>query len=208
MSVLGEVGIPGVHQLEGRKTLYEMLSLAGGLKPESGSTVKIIRDVKWGRIPLPNSQDDPTGQYSVASVSIKSIMNGTKPGDNIIIKPLDTITVPKANLIYVIGSVKRPGGFILAQDEFISALQLLALADGLDRAAAGTKARVMRTVPGNPNRTEIPINLNKLLAGKIPDLQLKSDDILFVPNSLAKTALSRSAEAAITVGQSLAIYAH
>lgn len=207
VSVLGEVGQPGVHQLEGRKTLIEMLSSAGGLRAESGNTVKIVRAMKWGRIPLPNAQDDSTGQFSVASVSVKSIMNGSNPVENIIIKPQDTITVPKANMIYVIGSVRRPGGFVLSQDESITALQLLSLAEGLDKTAAGAKARVMRTVPGNANRTEIAINLNKLLSGKIPDLQLKSNDILVIPNSTAKTALARGADAAIAVGSGLAIYA-
>jgi polysaccharide export outer membrane protein len=207
VSILGEVGSPGVHQLEGRKTLFEMLSLAGGLRTDSGSTVEITRDLKWGRIPLPNAHDDSTGQYSIASVTVKSIMNGSNPAENILVKPEDTITVPKADLIYVIGSVHKPGGFVLGQDETLSTLQVLSLAEGLDKLAAADKARVMRTVQGNPNRSEIPINLKKLLAGKIPDFQLKSNDILFVPNSATKTALARTAEAAITIGTGLAIYA-
>jgi len=183
-----------------------MLSLAGGLKPESGNTVKITRQIKWGPIPLPNAQTDSTGGYSVASVSVKSIMNGTNPAENILVKPNDVITAPKANMIYVIGSVKRPGGFVLAQDESITALQLLSLAEGFEKTAASSKARIMRTVPGNPTRTEIPINLSKLIAGKIPDLQLRSDDILVVPNSVAKSALARGADAAVIVAQGLAIY--
>jgi polysaccharide export outer membrane protein len=207
VSILGAVNSPGIHQLEGRKTLFEMLSLAGGLRPESGSIVKITRNAKWGRIPLPNAQDDPTGQYTVAAVSVKSIMNGTNPAENIVIKPDDTITVPKAELIYVIGSVTKPGGYVLGQDESLSALQILSLAEGLTHTAAGARARVMRTVPGNPTRIEIPINLKKLMAGKVADLQLKSNDILFVPNSGAKIALARTAEAAISVGTGLAIYA-
>jgi polysaccharide export outer membrane protein len=208
VSILGAVSTPGVHQLEGRKTLFEMLSLCGGLRVDSGSTVKITRDLKWGRIPLANAQDDPTGHYSVASVPVKNIMNGTNPSQNIVIKPEDTISVPKADLIYVIGSVKKPGGYVLGQDETMSALQILSLAEGLDKSAASSKARVMRTVPGKANRTEIPINLSKLMAGKVPDLQLKSDDILFVPNNAAKSVLNRTAEAAITIGTGLAVYAH
>jgi polysaccharide export outer membrane protein len=207
VSILGAVNNPGVHQLEGRKTLFEMLSLAGGLRPDSGNTVKITRDLKWGRLPLPNAQDDSTGQYTVASVSVKSIMNGTHPAENILAKPDDTITVPKADLIYVIGSVHKPGGYVLGQDETLSTLQVLSLAEGLDKTAASTKARVMRIVPGSPTRAEIPVDLKKLMEGKTPDFQLKSNDILFVPNSAAKAALARSAEAAIAIGTSIAIYA-
>jgi polysaccharide export outer membrane protein len=207
VSILGAVNSPGVHQLEGRKTLFEMLSLAGGLRPDSGNTVRITRELKWGRIPLSTAHDDPTGRYTVASVTVKSIINGTDPAENIVIKPGDTITVPKADLIYVVGSVKKPGGYVLGQDESLSALQVLSLAEGLDHNAAGGKARIMRIVPGSPTRREIPINLSKLIAGKTPDLPLKSDDILFVPNSAAKNALARTAEAAISVGTSIAIYA-
>ena len=96
---------------------------------------------------------------------------------------------------------------MLGQDETLSTLQVLSLAEGLEKTAAGSKAKVMRTMPGNANRTEIPINLKKLMAGKVPDIQLKSDDILFVPNSTAKSALVRGTEAAISVGTGLAVYA-
>ncbi len=88
-------------------------------------------------------------------------MNGTNPAENIVIKPEDTITVPKAELIYVIGSVKDPAATCLAKTKPYRRLQVLSLAEGLDKTAAGAKARVMRTVPGNPNRTEIPINLKE-----------------------------------------------
>ena len=206
VSILGYVGTPGVHQLEGRKTLFEMLSLAGGLRIDAGYSVRVTRNLRWGRIPLADAKDDPSGQFSVASVSVKDIMNGTNPAENIVIKPEDTITVPKADLIYVIGSVKRPGGFVMGQDQTISALQILSLAEGLDRVAAGEKARVMRTVPGQPNRTEIAINLKKLMAGKIPDVQLRSDDILFVPTSATKTVVTRTADVAVGIAQ-VAVYA-
>ncbi len=205
VSVLGYVTSPGVHQLEGHKTLFEMLSLAGGLKPEAGYSIKISRNLKWGRIPLPDARNDPTGQFSIASVSVEKILNATNPTENIVIEPEDTITVPRADLIYVVGSVKKPGGFVMGQDQTISALKILSLAEGLERTAAGDKARIMRTVPGSPTRTEIAINLKKLMAGKGPDMQLKSEDILFVPNSAAKSVLAKAAEASLSVAQ-LAIY--
>ena len=118
-----------------------MLSLAGGLRVDAGYSVKVTRNLKWGRIPLPDAQDDSTGQFSVASVSVKSIMNGSNPAENIIIKPEDTITVPKADLIYVIGSVKKPGGYVMGQDQTVSALQILSLAEGLDHTAAADKVK-------------------------------------------------------------------
>lgn len=74
VSVLGYVRTPGVHQLQGRKTLAEMLSLAGGLDPAAGPTVKITRSLEWGRIPLRTAWDDRTGQFSVAHVDVQSIL--------------------------------------------------------------------------------------------------------------------------------------
>jgi polysaccharide export outer membrane protein len=207
ISILGEVASPGVRQLSGQKTLFKVLSEAGGLRPDAGNTIKIIRSLKWGQIPLPNAKDDPSGQFSVASVSSKSVTEATNPAENIAIKPEDIITVSKADLIYCIGSVRKPGGFVLGQEETLSTLQVLSLAEGLDKAAAPDKAKIMRVVAGSATRAEIPVDLKRLMAGKAPDLPLKSNEILFVPNSAAKSALARTAEAAIQIGTGVAIYA-
>jgi hypothetical protein len=64
----------------------------------------------------------------------------------------------------------------------------------------------MRSVPGSSTRAEIAVNLKQLMAGKAPDLPLRSDDILFVPNSAAKNMAARTAEAAIQIGTGVAIY--
>src|SRR5437588_2346223 len=111
ISILGAVQNPGVHQLQGRKNLFAVLSLAGGLRQDAGYRVRITRKLEWGRIPLPGALDDPSGQFSTASVSIKSIMDATSPAENIAIKPEDVISVPKADLVYVIGAVHKSGGF-------------------------------------------------------------------------------------------------
>src|SRR5258706_16046273 len=72
VSVSGSVRTPGVQQVQGRKTLVEMLSMAGGLDPTAGTTLRITRQREWGKIPLSNAKDDPSGAYSVAEVSLKS----------------------------------------------------------------------------------------------------------------------------------------
>ena len=188
VSVLGAVTTPGVHQLQGEKTLFEVLSLAGGLRSDAGYTVIITRQIEWGPIPLPNAALDSTGRFSVASVSVKSIMAASNPAENIHIKPNDVISVPRADIIYVIGAVKKAGGYALNDNGTRSALQILSLAEGLEKTAAGNRARIMRGIPGSNARDEIPIDLKKILAGKSPDVPLKADDILFVPTSGAKSA--------------------
>jgi polysaccharide export outer membrane protein len=194
ISVLGAVNTPGIRQLEGRKTLFEVLSLAGGLRPDAGYQVKITRELKWGRIPLPQAQTDASGESSVVSIKLSDIIDATDPTENIVILPGDAISVPRAELVYVIGSVVKSGGFALNEHSSISALQLLALAEGLQKTAASAKARIMRAVPGSPNRIEIAINLKKLLEGKSADVRLEPNDILFVPNSAAKAAGQRTVD--------------
>jgi len=74
VSVVGAVKSLGTHQLEGRKTLVEMIALAGGFRDDAGNSVKISREPEWGVIPLSNASVDPLNNVSVAEVSIKEIL--------------------------------------------------------------------------------------------------------------------------------------
>jgi polysaccharide export outer membrane protein len=206
VSVLGAVNSPGVRQLQGRKNLFEVISLSGGLRTDAGTTVKITRDLKNGAVPLPDASPDTTGRYSVASVRIKDIMNATRPADNIVVMPGDTVTVPRAQLVYVVGSVTKPGGFPLGENEALSALQVISLAEGLQKGAAGDKAKILRTVSGSTARAEIPVNIKKIMEGKTEDITLRPDDILFVPNSAAKNAGYRTLDAIVNAATGVAIY--
>jgi polysaccharide export outer membrane protein len=204
--VIGAVKTPGVQQVQGRKTLLEVLSLAGGLDTTAGSTLKITRRVEWGRIPLAGATDDPTGQFSVAEVSVKSIMEARNPEENILVKPYDVISVPRAETIYVIGQVLKSGGFVLNDREKVTVLQALSMAGGLDRMAQAQNARILRRQEGDSNRTEIAVDLTRILSGKVPDVPMESEDILFVPNSLPKRAAIRALETAVQMGTGIVIF--
>jgi polysaccharide export outer membrane protein len=206
VSVLGSVANPGVHQLQGRKTLFEILSEAGGLRPDAGYSIRITRLKQWGPIPLAGAADDPSGAYSIASVSVSSVLDATNPRENILIRPNDVITVPRAEMIYVIGAVKRAGGFILNEKQNMTVLQALSLAEGLDGAAAPKRARILRSTAANRSRTSVPIDLRSIIAGRSADVPLNGEDILFVPNSAAKSATARGLEAAVQIGTGLAIW--
>jgi len=140
VSVIGSVGAPGVIQLEGRKTLVEVLSMAGGARPDAGYRVQITRKSDQGPIPLASATTDSNG-YSMAEVNLRDIMTASKPADNIQILPFDVISVPRAELIYVIGEVKKPGGFALNDKQNISVLQALAFAEGMQPNAAGQRGK-------------------------------------------------------------------
>lgn len=205
ISILGQVTSPGVHQLQGRKSLFEVISMAGGLKPEAGYTIKIVRKREYGAIPLATAKADTTGEYSVAEVNVKGIMNAEHPEENLLIQPFDVITVPKAELVYVVGTVKRSGGFTLADREKVTVLQALSMAEGFGPQPADKECKILRRT-GNSDREEIPVNLNAILKGKAPDVPMQSEDILFVPSSTSKRVLARTGEAAIALTTGLLIF--
>ncbi len=206
VSVIGEVSSPGILQLQGKKTLVEALSMAGGLRGESGYSVKITRRKEWGPIPLPNATTDPTGEFSVAEVSLRDIMEARDPAANILIMPNDVISVPRAEMVYVIGEVKRAGGFVLGDKAHMSVLQAMSMAAGLDRNAYASRSRVLRFRDGSATRSEIPVNVERILAGKDQDVPLQPDDILFVPSNKTKAAALKAVEAMIQAGTGVAIY--
>jgi polysaccharide biosynthesis/export protein len=206
VSVVGAVKSPGTYQLQGRKTVVEMISLAGGFREDAGNTIKITRELEWGKIPLPNAMISPLGNFSVAEVRIKEIMDAKDPQNNILMMPHDVVTVPRAELVYVIGDVKKAGGFVLSERSSMSVLQALSLAEGSERTADTRRAKILRLEPGQEQRKEIAVNLKKILDGTSNDVPLQAGDILFVPGSTAKRVGVRTLEAAVQIGTGVAIW--
>jgi polysaccharide export outer membrane protein len=206
VSVVGAVTNSGVHQLQGHKTLLEILSMAGGPRPDAGPYIRITRDLRWGRVPLPNAHDDPRANSSVGEVNLRELVESRDPRQNILIYPQDVISVPAGGSVYVIGEVKKSGGFVLGTRSSLSVLEALSLAEGLQPRAAPRKARILRAIEGDKNkRQEEPVDLAKILDGSAPDVMLRSADILFIPNSVIKNATLRTVEAAIQIGTGLVI---
>lgn len=206
VSVIGAVGIPGVHEARGRKTLLEMLSSAGGIRGDAGPVVKITRQRSYGPIPLANARD-AGGDTEVAEVDLKSLIEARNPAENIFVQPYDVIAVPSAEMVYVLGDVKKSGRIPLGGRSSISALEALSLAEGLDVKAAPSRARIMRPSDTAPTaqRKEIPVNLAKILSGKSSDVYLQPNDILFIPNSAAKGVTTRAIEAALQIATGVLI---
>lgn len=206
VSVLGAVKDPGVHQVEGRKTLVEVLSLAGGITADAGHLVRITRRIEWGMLPLPGAAADSSGQFTIGSVSLKSILDAKRPGENILVLPYDVVSVPKAEMIYVVGEVKKAGGFVLQSRESMSVLQAVAMAEGLNPMAAAQNCKILRVTAGSNQRTEIPVDLKRTLGGKAQDVPMQADDILFVPNSAVRRITIRTIETAVNLGTGIVIW--
>ena len=199
VSVVGAVNMPGVVQMRGRKNLVEVIALAGGLKPEAGNTVSITRELSSGRIPLPGAADDPSGQYSVAHVNLHNIMEAHNPQDNIVVETNDVVMIPRARLLYVVGEVQKPGGYVLSERDSVTVLQAVALAGGLTSLASPKKAKILHQGGDQLTRTELPTNVSKILSGQAPDAELHADDILFVPSNLPKSAGTKALQTAINM---------
>jgi len=206
VSVLGAVKLPGVYQVSGQKTLYEILSLAGGLNPDAGNRVKITRQIASGRLPLPNTTTDPSGKFEIGELNVRRVVEAKSPEDNIDVLANDVITVPKAELVYIVGAVRKAGGFPLAEKEQISVLQAVSLAEGLDRVAGGKNARILRQVSAGSERRELKVNVSRILDGRDKDVALQANDILFIPVSVAKSASIRAMEAAVQAGTGMAVF--
>ncbi len=224
VSVVGAVKKPGVFRIRGAKTVLEMLSLAEGLAEDAGDTVVVMRSAGLpaakppAQAPLPDSGPDSSPAIKAAQPDAAAAFRGIEPpstgaveinlkrllesGDsrhNLAVYAGDIVKVTRAGIVYVVGEVRKPGGFLLKSNENISVLQALALAEGLTRTSAKSQARIMRTEEGSGERTEISIDLGKILAGRAQDPVLRPKDIVFVPNSAARSGVYRGAEAALSV---------
>ena len=208
VSVFGAVTKPGVIQLRGPKTLYEVLSMAGGPNDTAGSTLTVTRRRENGEIPLPGARIDPTGQFSTAELNVQEILEGKNPAVNIEIKPHDTISLSEAtsNMIYVVGDVEHGGAFTLGGRQKLSVLRALSLAGGLGRTAKPDKARIIRGSPGEVKPQEIAVNVKQIFNGKAKDIEMLPQDVLVIPTSSRKVFTTYSVPSLVSAAAYAAIY--
>jgi polysaccharide biosynthesis/export protein len=206
VSVIGAVATSGVRQLEGRKTLIEMLSLAGGVSAEAGSVVRIARPVAEGPLPVAGAALDASGGFHVAEINLKSLLESRSPDLNIVIRPNDVISVPRAEMVFVVGEVGKPGPVPIGAGASVSVLEAVSSSGGVLRTAKSSHARILRQKPGEQVRTELTVDLQQVMRGKAPDVDMIAGDILVVPDSKGKRAATRALEAAIQAGLMIGSY--
>jgi polysaccharide export outer membrane protein len=154
--VVGEVRTPGTYPLTGDTTLIEALARAGSTTENAAGEVLIVRSGAAGKVAgplLPEEERDA----EVIHVDIKELQTG-RSSQNAKLRDNDTIFIPRAELVYVFGQVKNPGGFPLQKGTTV--LQALSLAGGVtDRGATG-RIRIARVVSGK--RTELKAKLEDI----------------------------------------------
>jgi polysaccharide export outer membrane protein len=232
VSVVGAVKKPGVFQIRGTKTVLEMISMAEGLSDDAGDQVLVMRGagLQFGSdtarsVTSPDvvldsatqtATQDPSNANSASSpdspgndtvkINLKDLLESGDQRYNVPVYPGDIVKVTRGGIVYVIGEVKKPGGFVLKSDQNMSVLKAIALAEGLTSTSAKSRTKIIRTDEHSGKRVEFPIDLGKILAGKAPDTPLKPADIVFVPNSSGKTVLYKGTEAAVATASGLAIW--
>jgi polysaccharide export outer membrane protein len=168
VSVLGQVAHPGAVQLTTPRSLLDVLSMAGGLTEAADRNVTIEHGGKSPnrtQVFIPNKPEDASNL-------------------DILVQPGDTVIVPKAGIVYVLGDVGRPGGYIMQDDSRLSVLQAVSLAAGSNKTAAEKHVRLIRKVDGKYTEQDLP--LREIERGKQPDVALSANDVLYVPFSLSK----------------------
>jgi polysaccharide export outer membrane protein len=169
--------------------LSEVLAQVGGLTPMAGAHIKIR-----------HGADNSTPEEEIPYFRSHSNQESTA----ILVRPGDSVFVPRAGIVYVLGAVNKPGGYIMQEDGKLDVAQALALSGGTVLQADTGGLRVIRR---NPDGTvlDFPLSYNAIAKGTQKPLVLQAQDIVYVPMSKVKATLS-STTSILSSATSAAIY--
>jgi len=165
-------------------------------------------------LPSPAQEKSPTNTSGMATsppadtitINLNELMEAGNTKNNILLQAGDVVTVPHAGIVYVLGAVGKPGGFVLTNDrEKMSTLKILALAGGYTSTAKTDHAVILRK-DAQGKQQEVQVDLKKIQNRQAEDMVLEPSDILYVPQSGTKQVLLRSIEFGLVLGSAVAIY--
>jgi polysaccharide export outer membrane protein len=204
--VQGAVNFPGVYMIEGRVSLFKVISTAGGMKENCGSTAYIIREAKpqqsekgnepdsaqneaakpqvVGAYPAAAAKAHDEAQYDIFSVNVSRFMKG-QINHNPLIMPGDTVYIPVTDVFFVAGEVVHSGEFLLKEGTTLR--QAMSLAQGTKFEAATSRTIIVRENTATGKREEIAVDLDAIMKAKKEDVPIMPNDIIIVPNSRMKT---------------------
>lgn len=187
--VSGQVRTPGVYPALGVRTLNDIITAAGGVTQAAASKVIITH------------RNDPDNQitFEYNPEALKPVMPDVQ------IYPGDTVMVPRAGIVYVMGNVNRSGGYVLDGRRALTVEAAMALAGGTGRGADMKKLQLVRTLEdGRKEAITVPLNL--IYKGRAPDVALRDGDILYVPTATGKLAAEQALTSVLQIGTQIAIY--
>jgi polysaccharide export outer membrane protein len=184
--VTGEVNRPGAYSFLREYRLQDLISVAGGLTGRAGNTATLVRE------------SDPR-------TSIQIDLTDPDPAkSNPEIAPGDSVTVGLTGIVYVLGNVTRPGGFILDRRTPLTVMQALALAEGPTQTASLTNATLLHT--SQPDPQPVAINIKQILKSQQPDLPLRGGDIVWVGDSQTRNFGRLAIQTILATASGVAIY--
>ena len=196
--IQGAVHSPGVFQIEGKPSLLELITLAGGLAENHGSTAFIIHKLKHpasASEPGNNVTSSPTQvadhgaeaeevpKYELRSANINGLLKGRFEQDTFV-EPGDIVNIPPSDVFFVAGEVNKPGSFVLKEGTTLR--QAISLAQGTTMNAGGDRGVIFREGPTG-KREELKVDVAAVMNGKKPDVPILANDIVMVPNSRMKS---------------------
>jgi polysaccharide biosynthesis/export protein len=190
VTIVGEVNSPGRYPLLIPRALVDVLALAGGATLTASNEVEITRG---------NAERAPTSimvHYSRA----------TDPDavKQAIVNPGDTVLVKRAGIVYVLGAVSRPGGYVMQEEGTLNVLQAISLANGTAPSASTGTIHVLRKNEQG-SVVDIPLQYQKVVRGRSADMPLHAMDVVYVPTSRIKAALTNSSSI-LSAAASASIY--
>jgi polysaccharide export outer membrane protein len=217
--IQGAVRRPGIYQIEGRPSLLKLITIAGGLADNYGSTAFVMREkkhagkskeidpavvdktadqnetdktVKRATATTENESEDSTSQEEGAYDLLKANINNLLRGNldqNIAIEAGDIVHIPQSDIFFVAGEVKSPGSFPLKEGTTLR--QAISLAQGTNFEGNLDQSVIFREDQLTGKRQEIKVDVAGVMAGKKDDVDIMANDIIIVPNS-KKKAVAKS----------------
>jgi len=191
--VAGAVKNPITFQATGNVTLLDAISQAQGLTENAGAEILIRRSAVDG---------DANTILPIQRIPVRELLAGVDPSLNLALQGGEEIRIPEAGRIFVLGNVKKPGTFLITNGSESSVMKAIALSEGLDNFSC-RKAYIYRIEGGAGGRSEIPIELKKIMNRSTPDVALLANDILYIPDAAGLKASVKVLEASVGVGAAI-----
>ncbi len=189
ITVNGEVRTPGVFPALGIRKLNDLIVAAGGITQLASSRVLIMRKGDPGN-PI-------TVDYNPAA--LKPVIT------DIQIFPGDSILVPRAGIVYIVGNVLKSGGFVLDGRAELTVEEAFALAGGAKPSPDWKRVQLVRTLDDG-RKEAITIPLNEIIKGRAPDVAMKDGDILYVPTNNVRLITIQAINDMVGIGAGLVLY--
>ena len=170
VAVIGAVGKPGMYELVGPTSLLMIIAQAGGLTAQAMSDLYIYRQGEEGK-------------QTRISIRLEDLIMKGNQDLNILLQPKDVIAVPLdlTQNVFVYGEVRNPGAIPFLTSKKITLLQAIAQAGGTTEWAKRSSVIIKRKDKKTGKEMKIPVNLKRIISGRLADIILEEGDVVIVP---------------------------